>query len=290
MRSVIILLSIVLISCKSPSVKKDTEPEFVLGNIETDTLFSDIYAWPYFVTPEENVYFIKKNNTLFLDNDLIGNIPIILGAERFVISKDYIAFTFIDTTFANVVNIYSLKDQLLIKKIDNSFAVDALYEENSFIIDKDNTERLEVYSVKIDNVAFRFSEYENRPFVSPSRIYTYNALRLKDENGQLIVNSYDKSTFIRNDELIIGNPQGRMVVAFLKDCYVAAKGNTIFLVDFHGKDINTITLATNNKYQTIVTGENRVSFYYWDADIGDEFGDFNFLRQNVSIVNQKVQN
>ena len=274
----------------SPSVKKETEPEFVFGNIETDTLFSDNYAWPYFVTPEEKVYFIKKNNTLFLDNDLIGNIPIILGAERFVISKDYIAFTLIDTTFSNVVNIYSLKNQLLIKKIDNCFAVDALYEDNSFIIDNDNTERLEVYAVKIDNVVYRFSEFENRPFISPSKIYTYNALRLKDDNGQLKVNSYDKNTFTKDDELIISNPQGRMVLAFLRDCYVAAKGNTIFMVDFQGKDIDHLTLATNNNYQTIVTGEDCVSFYYWDADISEEFGDFNLLRQKVSIVTQKIQN
>lgn len=290
MRNAIFLLSIILISCKNPSSKGEADAKLVLGSIEIDTLFSDIYAWPYFVTPEENIYFIKKNNTLFLNNDSIMRIPNFLGAERFVISKDYMAFSFKDTTFIDVVNIYCLKNHVLVKRMDNRFAVDALFEENSFILNEFNAEGRDVYAVKTDEVVFRLTEYESSSFIGPSKIYTYNALRLRDENGLLKVNVYDKNTFAKGDELIIGNPQGRMAEAFLDDFYVAANGSTIFFVDFQGKDFGEITLPTNNKYQILVTSDNTVSFYFWDADIGEEYGDFNLLRKKVTVVNNKPQN
>lgn len=288
-KSIIIFLSIVLISCKSKTVTEE-KVELFLGNIETDTLFFDKYAWPFFVTPEEKLYFIKKSNNLFLGNSLIGNIPIIMGPQSFVISNNYLAFSFIDTTFLNVVAIYCLKNQFLINKTDNSFISDVLYEENCFILYNDNTKRLEVYAVKSNDIVFWFSEYENYPFVGFSKIYTYNALRLKDENGLLKVNVYDKSTFAKENELIIGNPQGRMAIAFMEYFYIAAKGNTIFFVDFQGKDFGKITLPTNNKYQTLLTSNNTVSFYFWDSDINEEYGDFNLIRQKVTIINKKTQN
>jgi hypothetical protein len=282
MRIIIFFLSIITVCCKGPDGKVE-KLEGVVQNILTDTLFSDNYNWQYFVTPKEDIYFLKQENTLYVNKKKIGKISLIFEAERFIVSRDYIAIEYIDSNALNVINIYNQKDLTLTNKIINSHIIDVFFEDNRIITNKENKDNLEVYDITSDSVMYLFSEGENYPIITSKTIYNYDAMSLKNNDNQLIINTYDRSTFNRMQDLTISNPKERLVLSIFNEKYIAEQDEKLYLVDFLGKDIEELILPTESSYQMVVNSNAFVSFYYWMEASDGENGDYYLLRQKISL-------
>ena len=279
MRTILFFLLIITFCCKVPNGKVE-ELENTVHNVIIDTCFSDSYNWQYFVTPKEDIYFLKQENTLYLNKKKIGKIPLIYEAERFIVSLDYIVLEYIDSNAYNVIDIYNLKDLTLINKIFNSHIIDFLYEDNQLVINKENVDNLQVYDISSDSQIYQFSKGENYPIITSSIVYNYDAINLRNKDNQLIVNSYDRNTFKRGEDLVLSNPKERLVLFIFNEKYLAEKDKKLYLVDFLGQDIEKWMMPAEGYYQVLINSNMYANLYYW-MEVDDE--EYYLLRQKISF-------